>query len=78
MAGAIAFLLTQHGGLSLSITLPLGFVITAAIDMLMEKMNQAGAELPDPSNETGGNSASTPSTNGSADEKARKSGKKKK
>lgn len=46
--------------------------------MLMEKMNQAGAELPDPSNETGGNSASTPSTNGSADEKARKSGKKKK
>jgi hypothetical protein len=46
MAGAISILLAQHFGLSLAISLPLGFALTAGIDFLMESLNRAGAKLP--------------------------------
>lgn len=72
MAGAIALLLSQHGGISFSITLPLGFGLTAGIDMLMEKLNQAGAELPEPAELTEKESGA----DGHGDGKLRKRGKK--
>ena len=46
MAGAISILLTQHFGVSLAISLPIGFGLTAGIDVLMESLNKAGANLP--------------------------------